>query len=261
MANIYEAQTQPLQVESERLRSYDIPTQASIRAIGMLQPGEVLLDIGAGESQVLGAWAAGQSGRYVAYDIRHTPLMEQTSAGRWAVEGDARSLPFSNSSAQIAHARFVLAHFKEEDRRQIFSEAMRVVKPGGNAVFIDYDWIAMRGTDAVNNLRDFTLGNIPIFDAGFGARSAEELKEYGGDAMVVEEQRTCSPLLIEYSPMLSLQQVTLSALRNVCAGESRIAEAISIFADIRTEASLHTPPGFYMPDMVAIVVGKPDTDH
>ncbi len=256
--NVYQNQTGPLDAEADRLRNFDVPTQASIEAIGPIQAGTKVLDIGSGENLGFGGYVRAQGADYISLDIRHGSLIEQSIAGGHAVEGDARALPFPENSVDTAHARFVLAHFGHEDRGKIVAETLNSLKPSGQAVLIDYDWTAIDGSEAMLRLRDFTLENVKIFDGKFGADSVGELGHNVAGQAGVYEVRTSSPHLVDYAPVLGLRQVTLRSLVMSGAGPDLIDQATSIFDRLVEEAESEHPPGFRMPDMVAVVVTKPE---
>lgn len=254
--NVYENPA-VLSEESARLREFDVPTKSSLEAIGPLTPGSVLLDIGAGENPGLGNYTRDSGASYISFDVRRDALIEQAQLGAFAVQGDARQLPFLSDSIQTAHARFVLGHFDEEARGQIVEETLRTVKSGGSAVFIDYDWNAIDGSEAILRLGDFTLENISSFDAGYGAKSSNEIEQLLGESVEVEEKRTKTPQMFNYAPVLSLRQVTLKGLEIAGADMSLFDQANAIFDALAQEASSNEPPGYYMPDMVAVIVRKP----
>ena len=66
-ANIYEAGVS-LGCESARLRNFDIPTEVSLEAMGEINSGDVVLDIGAGSNISLGEVVRDKGGEYIAFD-------------------------------------------------------------------------------------------------------------------------------------------------------------------------------------------------
>lgn len=255
--NVYERSSGQLKDEAERLRTFDMPTQASIAAIGDLTSGEFVLDIGAGENLGLSNYVQGHKANYVALDTRHEALMEQKENGALVMEGDARSLPKFTVQFDVSHARFVLAHFVPSDQRRIVNGSLACIKPDGKAIFIDYDWTAMSGSDVVTRLRDFTLGRIKNFDASFGAESKEKVSDYAGEGYEITEQRTHPPKIYDYRPAVGLREVTLKSLELSEGTEEEVAEVNEIFDDLEREAASGNPPGFHMPDIVALVVKDP----
>lgn len=253
--SVYTANAVELGDESKRLREFDMPTKISIDAIGPLRPESVLLDIGAGENPGLREYALDSDAHYVPLDIREEPLKEHQQFDTAPLLADARDLSFIESGiVDVVHSRFVLGHLPQEGRTSMVSGSLKTLKPGGKAVFIDYDWTSMHGSDAVNKLRDFTLSEITIFDAGFGAKSAEELSAIAGDTVSLESKRTSPPLQKDYRPMLGLRQVTLKGLEVQGASEDKIKTAEEIFDAIAKEAESEQAPGFYMPDIVSVTI-------
>lgn len=253
--NIYENSGERLDAERDRLRSFDIPTNFSIDTLGEIEIGSSLLDIGAGENPGLRDYADYQLATYLAFDIRLDALAEHAAKGAIAVEGDARHLPFTDDSIDTAHGRFVLGHLSPDSRKQMVDETLRVVKPGGKAIFIDYDWTAVSGSPAVNAIRDFTIENIKLFDAAYGSKSKDEIEQLIGK-QAVTETRLKSPLLTDYAPLLGLRQITLIGLEKQQSDPELAKQAEAIFDMLEAEAVSDNPPGFYMPDMVAVTVQK-----
>lgn len=255
--NTYETAGSAPQQESERLRAFDLPTSVSIEAIGPLPKESVVLDIGAGENPGLRNYTLESEAHYVPLDIRPEPLMEHQRYDTAPLLLDARDLSSVPSIVDVVHSRFVLGHFNPADRQKVVDESLKTLKPGGKAVFIDYDWTAMHGSEAVNRLRDFNLNEITIFDAGFGATSTEEISQIVGNTVKsIETKRTSPPVQTDYRPMLALRQITLRGLAAQNAPEEKVKEAESIFDDLELEAKSPHSLGFFMPDMVAVILYK-----
>lgn len=254
--NVYES-SPSLDTESKRLRSFDIPSRFSTEVLGAIPAGATVLDIGSGENPALNSYVDEQDGHYIAFDFRTDAVSEQLGYGAIAVRGDALALPFQAESVDIAHSRFVLAHFPAEKRAVMIDEIIDTLTPEGKAVLIDYDWSAMHGSPVFNRLRDFTINNISLFEADYGASSAEEIAQFTGDkATVTETDRQHSPHLFDYGPALTIRQVTLAGLERQGSAQELIDEANAIFDELESEANSENPPGFYMPDMVAVTLQK-----
>lgn len=107
-------------------------------AMGPLQPGETVLDIGcgAGFDTLLAARMVGPTGRVIALDM--TPAMrEKTQAGAAAkgltnvqvVDGFAEDLPLPDASVDVVISNGVIN--LTPDKSVVMREVYRVLKPGG----------------------------------------------------------------------------------------------------------------------------------
>lgn len=120
----------------QTLREYPIPEMRLARAS---EPGEFLLDVGSN----WGRWciAAARLG-YAAVGI--DPSLEaiqaavrvarQLGADARFVVGDARYLPFADSTFSAVFSYSVLQHFAKPDASRALGEAGRVLKPGGRSL-------------------------------------------------------------------------------------------------------------------------------
>jgi ubiquinone/menaquinone biosynthesis C-methylase UbiE len=103
-----------------------------------LKPGADVLDVGAAQGvTVIAFQRAGYRARGVepwdeAREIGRE-LAARTNAEYAIVEGVAESLPFEDESFDYVHAYSVLEHV--DDPHRCFSEAYRVLKPGGAYLF------------------------------------------------------------------------------------------------------------------------------
>lgn len=115
------------------------------------------------------------------------------ATNRPAVTGDARSLPFDDDSFDAVIGRRFLHHVPEEGRREILSEAARVLKPGGRIVILE-------GTPGLYRKLAkgiaFKLGVLGDDSDVYGHCSRDEIA-YLVDAEfdVVEERALGSPLM------------------------------------------------------------------
>jgi arsenite methyltransferase len=185
--------------------------RATLRALA-LQPGERVLDIGAGPGLLVAEMAevVGPSGRVTGLEISDSML---ALGGRRCadpsirdrvtfVKADAVTLPFPDGTFDVAVSTQVYEYVT--DLKAAFAELHRVLRPGGRALIIDTDWdsIVWNATDQkrmqqllIAWMKRFTDPHLPrtltrqLQDAGLQVRHREVLvlfnPEYDPDTFSV----------------------------------------------------------------------------
>lgn len=113
-------------------------------ALGSLEPGEVVLDVGsgAGSDSLVAAQMVGAEGRVTGVDM--TPEMlakakaaavEMEATNVEFVAGEAEALPFKDESFDVVISNGVIDLIPDKDA--VFSEIYRVLRPGGRIQIAD----------------------------------------------------------------------------------------------------------------------------
>jgi len=113
-------------------------------ALGGLEPGEVVLDVGsgAGTDSLVAAQMVGSEGRVTGVDMTSEMLAKAKAAavemGASNVEfvaGEAEGLPFEDESFDVVISNGVIDLIPDKDA--VFSEIHRVLRPGGRIQIAD----------------------------------------------------------------------------------------------------------------------------
>ncbi len=250
-ANIYESEDSKLTQETERLSSFDLPNQISIDAIGAMNLGEFFLDVGAGPNISLFKYVSSRGGIYTALDKNDEFLEKQRLWGADTVKGDVRALPFDSDSFDIVHARFVIAHLGNDKQKGIKS-ILRVVKSGGRALFIDFDWATASGSDVFEKVKNYMINGGFLFDADFGSTLEQEVKKSGVHGAVSVKSYPPTPMK-DYSQVLKLREAGSTDLKVQGRDDT---EWNSILDELQKESESANPPGFNFPGVKLVVLTK-----
>ena len=113
-------------------------------SLGLLEPGERVLDLGcgAGTDSLVAAQMVGSSGHVTGIDMTREMLAKARAAaaamGRenvQFVEGEAESLPFEDEAFDVVISNGVIDLIP--DKGAVFSELHRVLRPGGRIQIAD----------------------------------------------------------------------------------------------------------------------------
>lgn len=247
----------PMRQESRRLETFGIPSRVSLSHTRRIGEGAIFLDFGAGENPDLRHAVQTQQGNYIPIDRRSEAIAKHLQGGANGITADLLNLPapLGRQFADYAHTRFVLGHFPDRDERaQVVRNTLGMVRPGGKGLYIDYDWTAMDGSEAVKDLRDFTLANIVLFDAAYGSKSSEDIREIVAENASMRTSRHRPEPQTNYYPLTSIREVTQRALQAQQSNPELQSQAGELFDQLDAEAASPNAPGFRMPDIVTVRV-------
>lgn len=109
-----------------------------------VEKGEIILDLGCGrgEDTILISKMTGATGKAVGLDltkemiqVANEKAMSENIANVNFVQGDIEMLPFDDNSFDGVVSNCVINHAK--DKRKVYSEIYRVLKPGGRFIVAD----------------------------------------------------------------------------------------------------------------------------
>jgi len=116
---------------------YSIRTEGIIKVvneIAYLIEGKLVLDIGCGPGILAGLYP--KNSKVVGLDFSVSMLRSAKNRIRQLVLGDSLNLPFSKEAFEVVTCFFVASDYSQ--KKQIFSEAFRVLEDKGFLLFADY---------------------------------------------------------------------------------------------------------------------------
>ena len=224
------------------------------------QPGETVLDVGAGtgDTVIRLARAVGDGGR--AIGVEPNPAMRDVAAGRARaagvtvelLDGGAEELPLEDASVDLVTCERVLQHLEDPDAA--VREFARVVRPGGRVVVIDSDWatgIVYPGDpEVLDRYRAFVLTQWPNPYSGRLLRG--QLLAAGLD---VDPDIGSSALVFPDEAMRDGGMIALSAPAAVASGAVTPEEVASLVDGI--EAAVRRGDVFFSVTMFAVFGHRP----
>ena len=185
------------------------------QAIAAIKPGEVVIDLGsgAGFDCFLAAQQVGAKGRVIGVDMTHEMLKRArenaAKIGAGNVEfrlGELEYLPVADNTADVVLSNCVINLVP--DKKQVFREAFRVLKPGGRLAI----------SDVVNSTplpAELQTDSALLCGCVSGAAPAEQIEAWLAQAGFVDVRVTPRPesreLIKTWAPRRGIEDFVISA--------------------------------------------------
>ena len=184
-------------------------------AIASLRPGEVVLDLGSGGGLdcLLAARQVGEKGQVIGVDM--TPDMlsrarQNAAKGGYAnVEfrlGEIEHLPVADNTVDVVMSNCVIN--LSPDKRAVFGEAYRVLRPGGRLAIAD---IVATAPLQKEDRQDMALWGACISGAAFVGDLKTMLQELGFEKISIQPDDASREIIREWVPGSKLGDCVLSA--------------------------------------------------
>ena len=185
------------------------------RAIASIQVGETVLDLGSGGGFdcFLAAAETGESGRVIGIDM--TPTMISKARGN-AVKGkynhvefrlgEIEHMPVANDMVDVIISNCVIN--LSPDKNQVFSEAFRVLKPGGRLAISD----VVASTELPDELRqDLALYSGCMAGASLISELHSILESNGFQDIRIEPKDESKEFIKDWAPGRGVEDYVISA--------------------------------------------------
>jgi SAM-dependent methyltransferase len=225
------------------------------------QPGESVVDVGAGTGTELRrlAQAVAPNGRAVG--VEPNPGLREEAAKRAAlmgsaatfVDGDAADLPFADGAVHVLRCERVFQHLA--DPQAAAHEFARVLAPDGRVAVLDSDWGTVISHPGDPDLvRRYTEANQRRMPNPFSARHLPAQLRTAG--LVVDHDIGSAALIMPPRALLGSGVVHRNADAAVEEGALTREEADELLADAMAAARNGT--AFFSVTMYAVIARKPD---
>ncbi|WP_330475786.1 methyltransferase domain-containing protein [Terrabacter sp. C0L_2] len=225
------------------------------------QPGESVVDVGAGTGTELRrlAQAVAPNGRAVG--VEPNPGLREEAAKRAAlmgsaatfVDGDAADLPFADGAVHVLRCERVFQHLA--DPQAAAHEFARVLAPDGRVAVLDSDWGTVISHPGDPDLvRRYTEANQRRMPNPFSARQLPAQLRTAG--LVVDHDIGSAALIMPPRALLGSGVVHRNADAAVEEGALTREEADELLADAMAAARNGT--AFFSVTMYAVIARKPD---
>ena len=185
------------------------------RAIASIQQGETILDLGSGGGFdcFLAAAEAGESGQIIGIDMTPTMISKarnNAAKGKYNhVEfrlGEIEHMPVANDTVDVIISNCVIN--LSPDKKQVFSEAFRVLKPGGRLAISD----VVASTELPDEIRD----DLALYSGCMaGASQISELEailqDCGFDKINIAPKDASKDFIKDWAPGRGVEEYVLSA--------------------------------------------------
>ncbi|PCJ89242.1 MAG: arsenite S-adenosylmethyltransferase [Thiotrichaceae bacterium] len=185
------------------------------RAIASIQPGETILDLGSGGGFdcFLAAAETGETGQVIGIDMTPTMISKarnNAEKGQYnQVEfrlGEIEHMPVANDTVDVIISNCVIN--LSPDKKQVFNEAFRVLKPGGRLAISD----VVASTELPDEIRD----DLALYSGCMaGASQISELRSIlqnnGFEKINISPKDESKDFIKDWAPGRGVEDYVLSA--------------------------------------------------